>query len=592
MSAQSVPSVEELSSYFSSQQNACVLHDSATDCAHAVVSCVKTHEAAGQQVCVVCADRWSAARLGLLLQNDEHASVHWVRDIATQILNDSRVIAATGRSGRVLDGNELDVLMEDVKVCGVAPHRLREMMKFFFKSLADCATDDDYWLVNQEEKKVYAIFTENLRIRKAVVPEEASLRACEGLDAVPDASAPSYIVAVDFGAMSKSSQRLLQTISHNTMTVFGCIEAETSPDEDYPFHEGLTLWADQASVETFTIAAPQHSAKQKTISFATPVEEFAGIKDIVDSEQQQGTDANDILIAVPNGIWANKIGKQLDKAGMPHAYLSNDEKVHGDPRHTETCGKIKLAAFAKLQKDPNDLVALRTWIGCGDWLMCSEPFLEVLAYSRDHDDCGLIQALKQMRANPSDTKAFSKINASLDELDALRDDLSQAKTAKDAVEAFARADISLTDKQQTYIDEDASGISLQRLYTHALPKHACVHGTGVQIAPYDVCHALYCKAEIITGMIGGFIPKNDALSDSFTIDHKNKARARDERLYRDLLSRASERVYCTLFDHDRIENAVTLNMRVSRIYVHNKKQMARVVPCQYLAVGGGEGSQK
>ena len=92
-----------------------------------------------------------------------------VRELALSILGDARVGDAVGRDARVLDENELAVLMEDVKVSGLKPGRLREMLKFFYKSISDCADDDERWLITAEEQTVHAILTENLEARRALL---------------------------------------------------------------------------------------------------------------------------------------------------------------------------------------------------------------------------------------------------------------------------------------------------------------------------------------------------------------------------------------------------------------------------------------
>ena len=63
-----------------------------------------------------------------------------VRELALSILGDARVGDAVGRDARVLDENELAVLMEDVKVSGLKPGRLREMLEFLYKSVATAPT--------------------------------------------------------------------------------------------------------------------------------------------------------------------------------------------------------------------------------------------------------------------------------------------------------------------------------------------------------------------------------------------------------------------------------------------------------------------
>ena len=80
-----------------------------------------------------------------LLAPDEPCAVRWRGAFAREGLHDADALSvreaalalidgageAFPRGARLLDGNETDVLMEDLKVSGLKPRRLREMTKFF-----------------------------------------------------------------------------------------------------------------------------------------------------------------------------------------------------------------------------------------------------------------------------------------------------------------------------------------------------------------------------------------------------------------------------------------------------------------------------
>ncbi len=83
-----------------------------------------------------------------------------VQDFALSIMADEAVQQACGRKRRLIDGNEMDVLLEDVKVTGIKPKRLREMLKFFYNSIANCANEEPDWLVSGEEQRVYSVLME------------------------------------------------------------------------------------------------------------------------------------------------------------------------------------------------------------------------------------------------------------------------------------------------------------------------------------------------------------------------------------------------------------------------------------------------
>ena len=85
-----------------------------------------------------------------------------------------------GRRARVLDENELAVLMEDVKVSGLKPGRLREMLVLSTRASATAPDDDERWLITAEEQTVHAILNEEPEARRALLPCEVSSLAYRG----------------------------------------------------------------------------------------------------------------------------------------------------------------------------------------------------------------------------------------------------------------------------------------------------------------------------------------------------------------------------------------------------------------------------
>ena len=82
------------------------------------------------------------------------ADVLSVREAALALIDGAG--EAFPRGARLLDGNETDVLMEDLKVSGLKPRRLREMTKFFSKGrpiLIEGRLRQDSWEDKQTGQK-------------------------------------------------------------------------------------------------------------------------------------------------------------------------------------------------------------------------------------------------------------------------------------------------------------------------------------------------------------------------------------------------------------------------------------------------------
>ena len=104
------------------------------------------------------------------------------------------------------------------------------MLKFFYKSISDCADDDERWLITAEEQTVHAILTENLEARRALLPCEVSSLAYRGLVKAEVEREPLTLVADDFGSLSKASQRLVRHLATDGLVAAGRTLASSSSE--------------------------------------------------------------------------------------------------------------------------------------------------------------------------------------------------------------------------------------------------------------------------------------------------------------------------------------------------------------------------
>ena len=107
--------------------------------------------AAAGNVLVLCATPQAArlfserltARVGA--KRAAGATVATARALALDVLADDGARRWSGREPRLLTAFEETFLMEDMKVSGLRPKRLREMLKFFYRSWTELADDDPDW---------------------------------------------------------------------------------------------------------------------------------------------------------------------------------------------------------------------------------------------------------------------------------------------------------------------------------------------------------------------------------------------------------------------------------------------------------------
>jgi superfamily I DNA/RNA helicase len=542
----------------------------------------------GKPVLVVCADE--AAQQRYLAQLPAFPALR-PHDITTmhglclRIISDKRVGSAIGRSARVLDENEHDVLLEDMKVSGLQPRRLREMLKFFYKGISDCANEQEGWLLTGEEQQVFALLEANLEVRCALLACELPSKAYQGLLAT-GIELEAVVLLDDYGTLSKASQRLIDHISQGNLIVAGTKAPTQNADEDYPFHEGFASFIDiHPGACPLTIRSEWDKARRYSVVCDDPGAEFSFVAAEVAQRIAGGTKSSDILVAVPNSTWSRNITEALAAQGIAAVQERGSEKVKGNPRLEGRCADLKLAAFLKLYLDPTDVVALRSWLGLGDWLLRSDAFLELMAYAKERNT-GIWEAIAELRAINTcerSTMLFSKLDRPLEELQELQA-ACLSISPSDAVALFERHTMPLHASMVAYLGDDPARADIWQLAKRAFQPKSSPGGleSGVTVASYRRCHGRHVHTLFITGLVNGFLPAPDAVDDRHSIDHRRNALARERWLFDDVEATACTEIVRSSFKQDRLENTERMDVQASRVFVKDTVRFARVTPSQFI----------
>lgn len=571
---------------------ACVEHGASDDVSPALLAAACRAAEAGKRVRLVCADGVAAGRYRALLANQEagvpEASVDVVsvRALALEVMSDARVQGVVGREARVLDDNELAVLMEDVKVSGLKPGRLREMLKFFYKSLSDCADEQEGWLITAEEQTVYAIVTENLEARRALLPCEVSSMAYRGLVGAGVEREPMMLVVDDYATLSRASQHLVRYLATDGLVVAASTLATLNAEEPYPCFDGFREVADGCD-QLVSLESTRPVAVRESCALDDPEDECAYVTSSVAECLEAGVAPRDVLVAVPNAAWSARMASALEAQGIAVERAFGGGKIKGDPRTVGRFADLKLATFLRLYRDRDDFTSLRSWLGFGDWLLRSDAFLELMAFARERD-IAVSEAVAQLRTQKDadrPSQIFGKFDAPLDELDELLRACADGLTCEDAVELFAAHDMPLSPRLVALLGDDLAHADLERLAREgfAAPVEDAAHN-AVRVATYPRCHGRHVRVVFVSGLVNGYLPASDAVDDKFTIDHRRVALERERMLFADVLSTATERAVCTRFVQDRLENTVLAKVQTARVFMKDGERFAKVAPSEFAAL--------
>lgn len=591
MSGDILRSSEDLDQFLNRHESAAVIAvrtGAACDIASSAVALARQRTAAGTPVRLLAPDEPSAARWRAAFAREglAPADVFSVREVALALIDG--VGEAFPRRARLLDGNEMDVLMEDLKVSGLKPRRLREMTKFFYKGIADGKSRDADWLISAEEQQIWGILTENLEARQALLPVEASALALEALQTPGGAAcaralvpAGALLIVPAFNTLSVTSQQLARALEPATLVAFGTDLDASNAEEEYPNPVGFAQLREEAGDDGADLADATCPAEE-TLACAHPAEESDEVARIVAEAVSSGTDPGAITVACPHRLWMEGIARRLAERGIPCVIDAGPRKAKGDPREEDRCGHLRTRAAAKLLADERDFTAWRSWLGLGDWLVRSDAFCELLSYARERN-LTAADAFFQLMALPADKRDgafFSKFEEPINRFQALRQSLEGA-TGAEAASVLAQAGCRLTDAEQDAL-ADAGTFDAGAFAAAVLADPAPAATDAVAVVPYQRAFGRHGELTVICGLVDGFLPTRDALSDTETINHKRRAYDRERILFEAVRSTGASRIVRTYFTDDRIENASALAMEIERIYVKDGLRFATLTPSAYL----------
>ncbi len=352
----------------------------------------------------------AASRLSIAA--GEKAEGVCIRTMAEQellMLSTPEAVALTGRSPRVLMKFEQSMLMEDLKTTQVQPHRLSEMLRFFYRSWADLEAMDSAWFYSDEEERVYRTLERHLKFMDAYLPAElarAALDCAAELGRSASVAQFSHVFVDDYQKLSRASQQLAAMIAANSLTVAGDSSSKATALEEFPHPQGLNELVEQHPECTSVHLTESRQARKvaeaanalagdqdfganpssiaryapegvfELLTFATPNDELAEIASLVGRLVDDGANPQDIAVVAPKRTWASSLARELASLGVPVSFMSRPS-IGGDIRSVQACPEARAFSLIRLVANPHDQAAMRCWCGFGDYLANSSLFASI-----------------------------------------------------------------------------------------------------------------------------------------------------------------------------------------------------------------------
>lgn len=540
--------------------------------------------------------------------------------VALGLLDCDEAYALTGRRAHVLADFELDFFFEDMRVTGMDRRRLHGMLDFFFRGWSEMSDDDPAWLINEAEVNTQAFARRRLAMVESYHPCEVSAAAVRLLladEARLEAHRVDYVLADDYRAMSRASQRLCRLLARYGLLVCWDSVATLVGEERYGYAGGLDELMAEAEVErvelkefrrgTAAYTALGNLFEQKVLSGCVlPAPPCAQDRDIevrmapmLDDEAAcvagavrdalgEGLASRDVFVCVPNDGWGRRVFSALEDAGVPASAVGERQVLHGDVRELDQCEAAVVYNALRLVADPGNALAWRCWCGFGDYLAHSMGF-SALCDQMAATGQTLPQALESLArdAGVAGVPAMGPEKAHLAQgyLAGLRMvEAAAKKRGMELLELVCRMSCGAERVPAEVLalvggvagDEDAPTLAARAcdaLYRRTFAEQA------VRVGSPDLLLGLSPKVLVFCGLVNGLYPPRRYfdLSEA-TIDEQAKMHARLVAQLAQVCGRAGERLVLWGFERAGIVESERLKLASLHVRLRGGKRVCDFAP--------------
>jgi len=574
-------------------------------------------------ILVLCASPDAARRFSNLLAGACPAAadvrVTVPRAVALQVLSSPKAVAHTGRDARMLAPFEVDFVLEDLKTTGVKLRRLREMARFFMRTLSELGDDPcDEWLYTGEEKNVFYQLKSCLAMSRGMLEHEVSNLAARYLDADAEALASAaykHVFVDDYQMLSRASQVFANVVAAESVTVALDRAACHGGFEAYPYAGGADEFLaanPNAAVEVLeashrpaaaTSAATSLRETQvfscdgealRAVPANNPNEELTNVVDLVRSRVEQGADPARIYVVSPCAAWERGLRRAFEQTGVPVAGRPEPGALKGDIRELERCKPAQFVTALELVANPHDAVAWRCWVGYGDYLTRSN----VLAHLREFATVRMLaldsalDAAATLAQNGVVDAGFEPLveryQSGVSLIDAARGLRGKELLACLATRLFGEGAVvppalaPFLSADGDVDDADAATLARSVQERIAFPAY---EEQGVKIGPMEGLAGLDVQTIVFSGFVNGLFPKRAHL-DAAELSHEKRALelSRDAHVLAFALERAQNEVAFSYFTNIELAACELLGVKVDRVRIKDGVRMVRCSPSVFMQI--------
>lgn len=515
------------------------------------------------------------------------------------LLSDEEAQAVTHRRPRLLLPFEYSFFLEDLKTTGLKAHRLREMLKFFYRGLAEGESIREDWLITNEEREVMALINDTLAFEGALLEAEVAPLALRALDEAPTLGQRSMVPCVfvdDYPLLSRATQQALVRLAGERLVVTGNTDGGPEVYEAYPNRDGMSelveAFPDARVIEVSAGRSSAALAEEDVFAEDSMADEMAVVARVVGETLDEGISAEEIVVATDHPAWRRGVSRGLRAQGIAAAETPSLGFLRCDVRYDEGSTAARLVTLLALAADPSDGVAWRAWCGFGDYLANSNGFRSLCQRSHGRTFAAMVEngqlqpdlldGLDAMGSIRRIEVAYQVGKAILNRVAGL-----EGKSLLEAImRELGHEEAPLPPALLALVlpgngDEGAEAMIGQLRAAAAFPVFPATN--DVRVASFKETHGLAPKLLVIAGAMNGLFPKADFFDGTMlTIEQRNRRAEADRQLATSLKARASERLVVTETLRLPLEDAERLGVVIERIALSQGQRMAKTEPSWYV----------